>query len=377
MLSRTILYEGHQSLNARMMAFGGWEMPVQYSGIIDEHLAVRKACGLFDISHMGEFEISGEDAGGFVNRVLTNDASRLSVGEGQYSILCNDEGGTIDDLYVFRLATTRYLWVVNATRIASVGSWVDRLRAGSDLTEVEVLDRSAHWSALALQGPRVIEFVNAVVAGPSEGGSAVAAVTDLAKNQIGLFRFGDEPIWVSRTGYTGEDGFELLIDGGHVEALWGQLQSQGHVACLQPVGLGARDTLRTEMGYPLYGHELSESISPLEAGLGCFVKLEKGEFVGRDALLRQQSAGLQRHSIAFRMTGKSPPPRPDYKVWLGDQALGVTTSGSVSPSLKTGIGMALVSVNFPKSGGAFEIEVRGRRYGAISVRKPLYKDAAS
>ena len=362
----------HSSLGARLVEFGGWEMPVQYSSIIDEHLAVRKSSGLFDISHMGEIYVSGRNALRFVNFALSNDASTLSVGEGQYTIMCQHDGGVVDDLYVFRTAEDRFLLVVNASRIEADFSWLESLRSSLDWADFELDNQSDQLSAVAVQGPRVVDFIDTCIPGPSKAGRQVDKVTQLEKNAIGEFIFGDTTVWVSRTGYTGEDGFEVIAENAEIEAIWKSLMAEGHQGCLQPIGLGARDTLRTEMGYPLYGHELSETISPLEAGLGFFVKLAKDDFVGRSALLAQKGEGLKRRSVGFKMTAKSPPPRPDYPVLVGDEKVGVTTSGSVSPSLKTGIGMAMIDASVAKSGVELAIEIRGRRYPAVTVKKPIY-----
>ena len=372
MLKKTALYDVHESLGARLVEFGGWEMPVQYSGIIDEHLAVRKSSGLFDISHMGEIFVSGPNALRFVNYALSNDAGTLAVGEGQYTIMCQPSGGVVDDLYVFRVDDARFLLVVNASRIEAGFSWLESLRDGLDWGDFELSNQSDALSAVAVQGPRVIDFIATCIPGASVGGTTVENVTQLEKNAIGQFSFEETTVWVSRTGYTGEDGFEVIAANDDIASVWRTLMAEGHQGCLQPIGLGARDTLRTEMGYPLYGHELSESISPLEAGLGFFVKLGKDDFVGHSALVKQKSEGLKRRSVAFKMTSKSPPPRPEYSVWMGEERVGETTSGSVSPSLKTGIGMAMIDASKAKSGLEISIEIRGRRYSAITVKKPIY-----
>ncbi len=372
-MKRTPLYEAHQGLGARLIDFGGWEMPVQYSSIIDEHLAVRRASGLFDIAHMGELIVSGSDALAFVNQVLTNDASPLAVGEGQYSLLCRDDGGVVDDLYVFRWEETSYLWVVNASRIEAVVAWLASVRERFSFADLTVSNESDAWGAVAVQGPRTSDFIETVISGPSSSGKSVPNLLALQKNEIGRWDWEGTPIWVSRTGYTGEDGFEVYAPSAVIAAIWDRLMAEGHQGCLQPAGLGARDTLRAEMGYPLYGHELSETISPLEAGLGFFVKLDKGDFIGRDALKAQKSAGLERVSVGFEMIGKTPPPRAEYPVLADGQPVGVTTSGVMSPSLKRGIGMALVPVAYRKPESELTIEVRGRQYPARVIRKPLYR----
>ena len=377
MLKRTALYETHQSLGARLVEFGGWEMPVQYSSIIDEHLAVRSSSGIFDISHMGEIFVSGGEALRFVNLVLTNDASQLSPGEGQYTLMCNDSGGVVDDLYLFRVGEEEFLWVVNASRIDAVAEWLDSLLTRFSFDDLTVENRSDAFSAVAIQGPRVTEFIEICLPGASVERTCVERVGQLAKNEIAKFEFHGATGWVSRTGYTGEDGFEVIVENHLVSELWKSLMDEGHKGCLQPIGLGARDTLRTEMGYPLYGHELGDLISPLEAGLGYFVKLGKEDFVGKQALLAQKSAGLARRSVAFKMIGKTPPPRPDYSILVGSETVGITTSGSVSPCLKTGIGMALIDVNYAKPGNDLSVEIRGRPFPAVTVKKPIYSKKSS
>lgn len=380
-LKRTPLFEAHRRSGARLIDFGGWEMPVQYSGIVDEHLCVRKAAGIFDISHMGEIEVSGPAALPFLNRLLTNDAARLAVGQGQYTLMCNDAGGVIDDLYLYRLEDARFLLIVNASRITEDTAWLREQRAQfAEAASVFLADRSSDLAAVAIQGPRVTEFFGEVFAGSATGGTRVAQVGALVKNQIGGFRFGGTDVWIARTGYTGEDGFEIVAPNEIIEAVWTQLLAAGHVGCLQPCGLGARDTLRTEMGYPLYGHELSETITPIEAGLGFFVALDKGPFNGRETLVAQKSSGPTRRSIAFTMTEKSAPPRAHYPICLPGPAgavIGEATSGTQSPSLNGGIGLGLVAAEQAVPGRKIAIEIRGRRFAAVVVKKPIYRRPGS
>ena len=368
---RTALYETHQALGARCIDFGGWEMPVQYSGIVDEHRAVREACGLFDISHMGELMVGGARAAEFLDHALTNTASKLDVGDAQYSLMCNDRGGVLDDLYVYRIAKEVYLLVVNASRIAEDLAELQRLVAEFESTRtVNVVDESDNLSAVALQGPHVNRFVSQLFT--MSGLIAVERPTALEKNQIDAFIFEGKDVYVSRTGYTGEDGFELIAPNEIITILWERLMELGGDHGIKPAGLGARDTLRMEMGYPLYGHELSEGVSPLEAGLGFFVDMEKS-FRGRGELGFQKKEGVTRRNMAFAMTAKSPPPREGYTVWIGDEEIGVVTSGTQSPSLQTGIGMAYINQSHAKRGTEIEIEIRGRRFPAELRKKPLYQ----
>ena len=368
---RTALYETHQALGARCIDFGGWEMPVQYSGIVDEHRAVRQACGLFDISHMGELMVSGAGATEFLDSALTNTVSNLAVGDAQYTLMCNDRGGVLDDLYVYRIAMEDYLLVVNASRIAQDLAELQRLVKEFESTRtVNVVDESDNLSAVAVQGPHVHRFVSQLVTMP--GLIAAERPAALEKNQIDVFIFEGKDVYVSRTGYTGEDGFELIAPNEVITTLWGRLMELGQEHGMKPAGLGARDTLRMEMGYPLYGHELSEEVSPLEAGLGGFVDMGKS-FRGRGELGYQKNEGTTRRNMAFIMTTKSPPPREGYPVWIGEEEVGTVTSGTQSPSLKIGIGMAHINQPYAKVGAEIEIEIRGRRFPAELRKKPLYQ----
>ncbi len=380
-LKRTPLYDAHRRLGARLIDFGGWEMPVQYSGIVDEHLCVRKAAGIFDISHMGEVEVVGRDALKFLNLLLTNDAAKLGVGEGQYTLMCNLEGGVIDDLYLYRLGPEKYLLIINASRVAEDVPWILSQREGLGKGfELSIVDRSGELAAVAVQGPRVVDFMDNVFSQASVGGITGVHVSALKKNQIGQFGFGRGDVWIGRTGYTGEDGFEVVCPAGAAEAVWTQLLAAGHVGCLQPCGLGARDTLRTEMGYPLYGHELSDTITPIEAGLGFFCAFDKPEFNGRKTLARQKAGDLRRRAIAFSMTDKSAPPRAHYPICLngdGGAVIGEVTSGTQSPSLNCGIGLGLVEIEHSAIGSPIAIEIRGRRFSAGIVKKPIYRKLTS
>jgi aminomethyltransferase len=378
---RTPLFEAHRRLGARLIDFGGWEMPVQYSGIVDEHLCVRRAAGIFDISHMGEVEISGAGANDFLHHLLTNDAARLAVGEGQYTLMCNPDGGVIDDLYLYRTGPETFLLIINASRVKDDVAWINRQHADwPGKAAVEIADRSAELAAVAVQGPRVVEFIGEVFAGPSRAGMEGVTVPALKKNQIGRFPFGADTVWIGRTGYTGEDGFEVVAPATLIETVWTRLLAAGHAGCLQPCGLGARDTLRTEMGYPLYGHELSETITPIEAGLGYFVALDKPAFNGRETLLAQKTAGPARKAIAFTMTDKSAPPRAHYPIVLPDESgvvIGEVTSGTQSPSLNCGVGLGLIAAEQAVVGKPIAIEIRGRRCKAVIVKKPIYRKTAS
>jgi aminomethyltransferase len=376
-LKRTPLFAAHQKLGGKLIEFGGWEMPVQYSSIVDEHLAVRRAAGIFDISHMGEISVSGPSAEAFLNHTLTNDVRKLAAGQGQYSLMCNERGGVVDDLYVYRLRDEDYLLIVNASRIAADWDWLqEQYESGAVSGEIRIKDVSDQFGAVAIQGPRVVDFINDVVEGGSIGGTFVTKATDLKKNELGAFVFDAATIYVARTGYTGEDGFEIVAPAENIQAVWNKALAQGHKGCLQPAGLGARDTLRTEVCYPLYGHELDENTTPIEAGVGFFVALDKGDFVGRGVLAEQKAGGTKKKLAAFKMTEKSAPPRPQYPIWHNGAKIGEAVSGTQSPSLNLGIGLGYVPVEAAKPGTKIEIEIRGKRAAAEVTAKPIYRKAA-
>ena len=371
-LQKTILHPQHLALNARMVGFGGWDMPIQYTGIRQEHLSVRSSGGLFDISHMGEFLVEGPGACDFLRRCLTNNPDNLSVGMGQYTLMCDHQGGTIDDLYLYRTREDAFLMMVNASRIMDDWQWLkaqcQSLVAEPDSVHCENL--SDQLGALACQGPAARQVI-----GRMEG-EETQPIAHMAKNQIQLTHWQGTPIWVAVTGYTGEDGYELIAPNSVIPAIWAWILEQGQAAEIIPAGLGARDTLRTEMGYPLYGHELSPEISPLEAGLGFFVDFNKGEFTGRQAMLEARERGLSKRSVAFLMDGKAAPPRAGYRV--ADQAgnlLGLVTSGTMSPSLEKGLGLAILEGEAKKPGEGIQIEIRQRWHPATVVRKPMYRKA--
>jgi len=372
MLKRTALYSAHQKIGGKLIEFGGWEMPVQYTSITDEHLAVRKAAGIFDISHMGEVTVSGAGAEAFLNSVLTNDVCKLAAGEGQYTLMCNERGGVIDDLYAYKLSEGIYFLIINASRIDPDVAWLQS-QASRFSGDLDLTDASHNYAAIAVQGPRVKEFINAVIPGASSSAMRVAAVTDLKKNQIGGFKFGTSGILVSRTGYTGEDGFEIVGSDDAIQRLWDQCLALGQPFGLKPAGLGARDTLRTEVCYPLYGHELDESTTPIEAGVGFFVSLDKGEFNGRAVLAEQKTRGVKKKCVAFKMTDKSAPPRPHYPIWANGAPVGEVVSGTQSPSLNLGIGLGYVPPEWAAPGTIIEIEIRGKRAPAVVVSKPIYR----
>jgi aminomethyltransferase len=376
-MKRTPLFSVHQRLGGKLIEFGGWEMPVQYTSITDEHLAVRKAAGIFDISHMGEVEVAGSAAEAFLNYTLTNDARKMPVGHGQYTLMCNERGGVVDDLYAYHLEQDKYLLIINASRIDDDVGWLEsRVAKFPDRAGLTLRNISDAMGAVAVQGPRVADFINKGFPGPSVGGTRVGSFAELKKNQIAKIPLAGEEIWISRTGYTGEDGFEIVASARSIETVWNRLIEVGTPFGLKPAGLGARDTLRTEVCYPLYGHELDETTTPIEAGLGFFVSLDKGEFVGRSVVATQKASGVSKKLIAFKMTERSAPPRPQYPIWsigADASAVGVVVSGTQSPSLNAGIGMGYVPPQFAKPQTPIEIEIRGKRAAAVVVPKPFYR----
>ncbi len=374
-LKRTPLYSAHQKLGGRLVEFGGWEMPVQYASIMDEHLAVRAAAGIFDISHMGEVWVTGAEAANFLNATLTNNAAKLAPGQAQYSLLCNERGGVVDDLYLYCVGKETFLLIINASRIEADMEWLCARHAAFAKRDAVLMNNvSAEYGAVAVQGPRVAEFIDQCFTG--SGTIKVTCPTQLQKNEVDIFSFADRDVFVARTGYTGEDGFEIVTPADTIEAAWNRLLEIGQPFGIKPAGLGARDTLRTEACLPLYGHELDENTTPIEAGVGFFVALDKGEFIGRAVLAEQKANGVARKCVAFKMTDKSAPPRPHYPIWsVGPDAkkIGEAASGTQSPSLGIGIGLGYVPTEFAQPETPIEIEIRGRRSPAVVVRKPIYK----
>jgi aminomethyltransferase len=353
-LLETPLHGWHVAHGARIVAFGGWAMPVQYSGgILAEHRATRAGASLFDISHMGRVQVTGPDALGLLQRTTTNDVAKLVPGRAQYSLLCNEAGGTLDDLIVYRLAD-RYLVVVNAGSRQRDLEW---LREQAEGLDVELADHTADVAMIALQGPAAEMLLQPICDVPLERMRYYTATRA---------RVGGCSALIARTGYTGEDGFELMPASEDALGLWTTLLGLDEPARPQPAGLGARDTLRLEAGMALYGHELTDAITPLEARLGRFVKLDKGEFVGRAALAAQQASGPVRQLVGFEMTGPGIA-RQGYPVTVGEDEVGVVTSGSFGASVDRAIGMAYVPPTLAGEGTELAVLVRGRP-GAARVR---------
>ena len=362
--NKTPLYDEHVRLGARIVPFAGWLMPVQYTGIVDEHQAVRNNVGIFDISHMGQFIVQGLGARDWLNTMLTNNIEKLDVGAGQYTFLLNEDGGIIDDLIAYRVGEQKFLLVVNAARTQEDFAWLHEHKVGHAI----LTSHSADFGGVAIQGPRIVELFHALFGTEKE---------PPARNQIVDFAFDGTTVSVSRTGYTGEDGIEVFFRNAHAVKFWNAALERGNPFGIKPCGLGARDTLRLEMCYPLNGSDLSPARNPIEAGLGFFVDLRKPEFVGRDALWKTKENGPLQKLVPFRMKDKGPPPRPHYSVFQSDERVGEVTSGTLSPSLNWGIGMAYVSSAHAKTGAQIDIEIRNQKFPATIEKKPLYKKSAS
>jgi aminomethyltransferase len=361
-LKRTPLYEQHCQLGARLVAFGGWEMPVQYSSILEEHRAVRTHAGLFDVSHMGEFSVKGPGAPAFLQHLVPNDVSRLSLNQALYTQLCRPDGGVVDDLLIYYLAGETYMLVVNAGNIDKDFAWVQQQSQGY---EVELQNQSDDTGLLALQGPDA-----AVILQP---------LTQVELSAITYYHcapgvVGRANCLISRTGYTGEDGFELYCSAEEVVDLWRDLQAAGSEYHMLPAGLGARDTLRLEAGYCLYGHELDDATNPLEAGLGWTVKLARGDFLGRRTLATLKAEGLKRKLVGVEMVDRGVC-RGGYAIYDDQRQIGVLTSGAPSPTLNKNIGLGYVESGQAVAGKPVQIDIRGRRAAAQIVALPFYKRA--
>ena len=361
-LKRTPLFDVYKEYGGKTIDFGGWDLPVQFSSIKEEHEAVRTKAGLFDVSHMGEIEVKGSDSLAYLQKMMTNDVSKIKNGGAQYTAMCYENGGTVDDLLVYKIEDNHYLLVVNASNIEKDFEWLEDHLEG----EVEIENLSEGMAQLALQGP--------VAEGTLQ---KLSAEHDLS--QIGFFKFSEEvdlngkKALVSRTGYTGEDGFEIYCKSEDAVSLWRDILETGKCAGVIPCGLGARDTLRFEANLALYGQELSSEISPLEAGIGFAVKLNKEEdFIGKQALKHQKENGLPRKLVGIEMIDRGIP-RHGYPVFKGDTQIGEVTTGTQSPTLKKNIGLALLDFKETEVGNEVEVEIRGKRLRAVVSATPFYK----
>jgi len=362
-LKRTPLNQWHRDHGAKMVDFGGWDMPIQFGGILAEHQAVRERAGLFDVSHMGEVAVRGGDALAFIQHLITNDAGGLEIGQAQYTVMVNDDGGVIDDLLVYRLEDDDYLLVINAATTPKDVAWIEQ-RARDFGGALTVENESDRWAQLALQGPRAEQILARLVP------------LDLAG--VGYYRatfseFDGARALVSRTGYTGEDGFEVYLPPALAPTLADAILAAGADDGVVPVGLGARDTLRLEAGMLLYGNDMDESRSPVEANLRWLVKPAKGEFIGRDVLVRQLEEGTGERLVGFELVERGVP-RHGYDICTRDgEAVGAVTSGTFSPTLQKGLGLGYVPVSYAEIDGELTVDVRGRKLEARVVKTPFYR----
>lgn len=361
-LKRTPLFEVYKEYGGKTVDFGGWELPVQFSSIKEEHEAVRTKAGLFDVSHMGEIEVKGPDSLDYLQKLMTNDVSKLKNGGAQYTAMCYENGGTVDDLLVYKIEDDHYLLVVNASNIEKDYDWMQKHLEGN----VKIENLSEGMAQIAIQGPKAEGILQ-----------KLSAEHDLGT--IGFFKFSEEvdlngkKALVSRTGYTGEDGFEIYCDSNDSVSLWKEILVAGKEDGVIPCGLGARDTLRFEANLALYGQELSPEISPLEAGIGFAVKLNKeADFIGKDALKQQKENGLPRKIVGIEMIDRGIP-RHGYPVYKGDVRIGEVTTGTQSPTLKKNIGLALIDTKETELGNEVEVEIRGKRLKAAVSATPFYK----
>ena len=361
-LLRTPLYDLAIALNARMVGFSGWEMPVQFSGIGQEHEAVRTGAGMFDISHMGKFAIAGKDVLTQIQRLVPSDLSRLQPGQAQYTVLLNPQGGMIDDLIFYfqgvdAAGDERWIVIVNAATTDKDRTW---MLANLDVSSLKFEDRSRDQALIAVQGPKAVEFLQAFV---QEDLSGVKPFGHLEGTVLG------QPAFLARTGYTGEDGFEVMLDPANAIELWRSLLNSGVVPC----GLGARDTLRLEAAMALYGQDIDDAITPLEAGLGWLVHLDsKGDFIGRAILEQQKKDGVKKRLVGLQMQGRNIA-RHDYPIYSADQKVGIVTSGTLAPTVGAAIALGYVPTELSQLGQTLEVGIRGKNYPAIVVKRPFYR----
>jgi aminomethyltransferase len=360
-LKETPLASAHRSLGARMVDFAGWNMPVQYKSIVQEHQAVRTKVGLFDVSHMGEFLVTGSQAAEFVQFMVANDCNKLVKSDmALYTQFVRPDGGTVDDLIVYRRKSD-WLLVVNASNIEKDWNWLNQ-HIGN-FKDVKLEDISDHTGLLALQGPHAVELFGEIVG---------AFVKDMPSFTYGEGTADGIEVWFGRTGYTGEDGFEIFVKSSKAEALWNLILERGKKFSIEPCGLGARDTLRLEAGLPLYGHELDDVTSPIEAGLGWSVKPDKGDFLGREAIINQKKNGLSKQCVCLKADGKALP-RQGYDVYDGDKKVGQVTSGSQGIFVGYPIAFAFVPPTYAKVGTKLSIAIRETKVPATVVTRPFYK----
>lgn len=359
-LRSTILRRLHEAAGAKMVGFAGWSMPVQYSGVKDEHLTVRSRVGLFDVSHMGEIRVRGSKALESLQWMTTNDVSKLRAGEAQYSLFPNKDGGIVDDLFIYCMEPgADYLLCVNAANIAKDFRYLLENNRGA-----EIRDESDQWSQIAVQGPKAFDLLGEIFG---------AGIRSVARNQHRLFEFSKRDVLVARTGYTGEDGVEIFVPNEKAVELWTTLSQKGRDHGAKPIGLGARDTLRTEMKYSLYGHEIDDSANPYEAGLGWVVKPAAKDFLGKDAMMRKKAEGLKRKLVGFTLAERGIPREGYVLLSFDNREIGRVTSGTLSPSLNVSIGIGYVEIAHAEVGSEFNVDIRGRGAKAQVVATPFVR----
>jgi len=357
-MKKTALNSIHKELGAKMVEFAGWSMPVQYEGVRKEHRAVRQSAGLFDVSHMGEIEIRGKDAINFCQWITTNDVNKVANFQAQYTLLCNHEGGVVDDVIIYKFSDELFLVCVNASNSAKDFEWI---KGESGNFDVEVLDRSLEYSQIAIQGPNSKSILSECID---------ADLDNIKKFRFETFKWKGADLIVARTGYTGEEGFEIFLPWDGAPLLWNGLMEAGKEYSIKPCGLGARDTLRIDMGYSLYGHEIDEDINPLQAGLGRYVKMDTDNFIGKDALSKALDEGLSQKLVGFEMIDRGIP-RQGYQIFKNGTFIGNVTSGTLSPSLEKSIGLGYLNSSV-KNDDRIQIQIRDTLREAEIVGLPLY-----
>lgn len=360
-MKKTSLYEKHIELNAKIIPFAGFEMPLQYKGVIKEHLAVRSTAGVFDVSHMGEFIVRGKNSEKFLNYVTINDVSKIEIGQAQYSAMCYDDGGIVDDLLIYRYSDC-YMLVVNASNIEKDFNWLNEYL----FDDVTLENRSAEISLIAVQGPKSREILLKI----SESDISELPFYHFIKGKV-----AGCAVTIARTGYTGELGYEIYGANDLMPKIWDELFKIGKPMGLVSVGLAARDTLRLEMKFCLYGNDIDETTHPYEAGLGWITKIDKGKFIGREAIM-ERKGNMTRRLVCVEMIDRAIP-RQGYEIFIDDEKSGYFTSGGQSPSLQKGIGLAYIKRPYTKSGTEIEVEIRGKRKRAIIIKPPFYKDGTA
>ncbi len=358
-LLTTALHGAHRALGAKLVDFAGWEMPIAYAGTVGEHLAVRRAAGAFDIGHMGRIDVRGPGAGAYLRSLVTRTLADMPAGAARYALVCNDRGTILDDIFVYRKGAEDWLLIVNGANRVKIVSWLEHHRPAA----VSVVDRTLDTGLLALQGARVREVL---------GRMAIPLPETFRLHTFIDATWSGRPLLIARTGYTGEWGVELMADHASTTALWDQALARGKDLGLAPVGLGARDTLRLEMGYALYGHEIDETTTPLEAGLGWVVDFSDSDFLGKAALMAQRDRGVDRCLVGFELLDKGVP-RQGHPILAEGRPVGAVTSGNLSPSLDKGIGMGYIEASRAAVGTAIEIDIRGKRKRAVIVKPPFVR----